>query len=270
MTTPAAFYRHHHDSIEERRERSPFWTRRYAYHGIQSRIARHVSPAHSVLDVGCGEGSLALELMGEGARVTAVDLSQPNVERARDRMREAGRAPVAIADAVSLPFPDSSFDVVVSSHVIEHLEDPRAALREIARVTRGVAVVAMPTCFNPAALLLVGGADYWSPRKRTLVAPLLGLWRVVLALLSGEPGPQEGYAGRDDLPHVWRFPWRLLSLVRSSGFDIVAVEGGPPVLPYLPERSAGFRRLQLWLDRHSDRFPLRYLGYGTHVIAKPR
>lgn len=264
------FYRQHHDEIEAKRERSPYWTRRFAYEGILDRMAGHVVPGESVLDAGCGEGSLATRLAAQGAHVVGVDISQPNLLAASGRAERDGfPVRLALADLTRLPFPDCSFDLVTSSHVIEHLPDPLAGLREIRRVAKGLVVIAAPTCGSPASWFLIGGATYWQRTRRSYVAPFVALTRTMAALVRGEDGPQEGYAGHDDLPHVWRFPWRLLSLIETAGLEIVRVEGGPFVLPYIGEHSERARRAIRWVDDRMDRPVLRYLGYGTHVIARP-
>ncbi|HVF31589.1 MAG TPA: class I SAM-dependent methyltransferase [Acidimicrobiales bacterium] len=264
------FYRSHHDAIVDKRERSPHWTRRFAYVGIQERMCRQVEEGARVLDAGCGEGSLAFRLEGRAGSVVGVDLSQPNVEAAARRGGERrSTAAFAVSDLSRLPFPDGAFDVVTCSHVIEHVPDPDAALRELRRVTGGYAVIAMPTCFSPVAPFLLGGVTYWHPSRRSLVAPWVGIAKIVVALIRRRPGPQEGYGGRHDLPHVWRFPWRMIRLVEDAGFRVTHVEGGPFVLPYVGERSKAARRLQEALSQRSDRWPMRWLGYGTHLVVRP-
>lgn len=266
----SAFYRGHHDAIVAKRAESPSWTRRFAYRAIQEKVAARVPPGALVLDAGCGEGSLAFRLEDRARRVVGVDLSQPNVEAATRRATASGSSAVfCVADLTRLPFADATFEVVTCSHVIEHVPNPDAALRELRRVTGGYAVIAMPTCLSPAAPFLLGGSTYWQPTRRSLVAPFIGLVKTLAALVRSAPGPQEGYGGRSDIPHVWRFPWRMIALVEGAGFKVTAIEGGPFVLPFIGERSRAARWLQERLTSHSSRWPLRYLGYGTHLVVRP-
>src|SRR6185295_9524544 len=88
----------------------------------------------SVLDLGCGPGNLLERL--EGARVVGLDLSDYLLAQARARV--AGRAGFEVlkGDAEHLPFPDASFDRIVCSEVLEHIEKPDAAMREMRRVAR--------------------------------------------------------------------------------------------------------------------------------------
>lgn len=99
-----------------------------------------------ILDVGCGPGAMAIPLLQRGRTVVAIDISARMVGDAARRARELGYEPnVAIANATSLPFADGSFAVVVTTGVLEYVQDVRGAMREIARVLRpgGVAIATM-------------------------------------------------------------------------------------------------------------------------------
>jgi len=85
----------------------------------------------SVLDIGCATGALLDFLRGRGWRVTGVEIS-PSAEYGRD---------VRKLDITSLPleenkFPKESFDVILASHLIEHLNNPRSFLAEVNRVLK--------------------------------------------------------------------------------------------------------------------------------------
>jgi SAM-dependent methyltransferase len=104
-----------------------------------------VAAGDTVLDLGCGGGRHAFECYKRGARVVALDRSADEIrEVARwfAAMREAGEAPAgatAVAmegDALRLPFPDDTFDVVIISEVMEHIPDDKAVLAEMVRVLR--------------------------------------------------------------------------------------------------------------------------------------
>ncbi len=92
----------------------------------------------SILDVGSGAGQLAQHLIKYsdcGTQITCIDLSQPMLRRARNRLKRGDPAYVA-ADLTALPFADESFDGVTCGYVLEHLPDPRTGLAELARVMR--------------------------------------------------------------------------------------------------------------------------------------
>lgn len=94
-----------------------------------------------VLDVGCGPGALAHELVGRlgPASVCAVDPSEAFVAAARDRLPGVR---VERAGAESLPFEDRSFDAALAQLAVHFMADPVAGLREMRRVTKVSGVVA--------------------------------------------------------------------------------------------------------------------------------
>ncbi len=99
-----------------------------------------LSSGMSILDCGCGPGSITLglaELVSPG-RAVGIDLEPTMIERAQGLASEASIANVEFqaADIYDLPFPDGEFDAVFSSSVTEHLSDPVSALREVRRVIR--------------------------------------------------------------------------------------------------------------------------------------
>jgi ubiquinone/menaquinone biosynthesis C-methylase UbiE len=96
-----------------------------------------VGPGQRLLDVGAGDGNVALAAVRRGAEAVACDISQAMVERGRARTRAAGRQiEWRVADAQALPFGDESFDCVASSFGVIHAADPRRASSELNRVVR--------------------------------------------------------------------------------------------------------------------------------------
>jgi demethylmenaquinone methyltransferase/2-methoxy-6-polyprenyl-1,4-benzoquinol methylase len=101
-----------------------------------------------VLDLGCGTGDFAA-LIGRRARATGVDLSAHMLSRARRRLRPD--AELVQASAFGLPFPECAFDAAVSGFVLRNLNDLEAALRELARVLKPGAPVALVDATEPPA-----------------------------------------------------------------------------------------------------------------------
>jgi SAM-dependent methyltransferase len=94
-----------------------------------------VPPGARLLDVACGSGQLALIAAREGVRVTGVDIAENLIERAQARsLAENLPARFRVADAESLPFPDASFDVVVSLIGAMFAPRPLLVASELTRV----------------------------------------------------------------------------------------------------------------------------------------
>ena len=98
----------------------------------------------SILDVGCGEGIVTERMAAvSGAATVGVDLGTEGLH-GEWRRREGERLSFRPGSAYDLPFEDGSFDLVCALEVLEHLERPRAALAELARVSRVSVLVSVP------------------------------------------------------------------------------------------------------------------------------
>jgi len=97
-----------------------------------------LDPEHRVLDVATGGGHTAVALAGRSGRVVASDLTPQMLREASKLAAEAGAGNVVFsaADAEMLPFRDAAFDRVTCRIAPHHFPDVRAALAEMARVTR--------------------------------------------------------------------------------------------------------------------------------------
>ncbi len=102
----------------------------------------HIQPGEQVLDVGCGTGTLALEVarhVGRAGHVAGVDPSTVQIARARSKAARR-KLPIEFQIGVieQLPFPDQTFDVVFSTLMMHHLPNSlkRQGLAEIARVLK--------------------------------------------------------------------------------------------------------------------------------------
>ncbi len=109
-----------------------------------------------VLDAGCGTGVFTLDILSSGSKVIGLDLSLPMLMRAGKKLKGFPFQTV-LANLLHLPFPESSFDKVVSVTALEFIEDGKAAVSELFRVTKrgGRVVVATLNSLSP-----------WASRRR--------------------------------------------------------------------------------------------------------
>ncbi len=97
----------------------------------------------ALLDAGCGDGFFChwLSIRAQVYRIEGVDISQPRLIRAKSRYPNVQ---FVRSELLHLPYNDIEFDVVTSIEVLEHHENPIAALREFARVSRRYVVITVP------------------------------------------------------------------------------------------------------------------------------
>ncbi|WP_192763821.1 methyltransferase domain-containing protein [Actinomadura algeriensis] len=159
-------------------------------------LIEHLRPGASVLDVGCGPGSITAGLAGRVApgRVVGVDAAESVVEQATRAIPDGVRnVEFAVGDVYDLRFPDGAFDVVHAHQVLQHIADPVGALREMRRVAK------------PGGVVAVREADFggmvWHPDPPGMDAWLPVYYRVARGN-GGEPD-----AGR-----------RLAAWAREAGF----------------------------------------------------
>ena len=87
-------------------------------------------PTDSVLDVACGTGAVAIELVRRyGCRVTGVDQSPEMLDSARPRL--GNRVELVEARAEALPFEDATYDGLTFTYLLRYVDDPAATMREL-------------------------------------------------------------------------------------------------------------------------------------------
>jgi SAM-dependent methyltransferase len=112
-------------------------------------LSGSMAPAARVLDIGCGDGALIAELARRRPewQFSGVEIAERAVELAADRCPAAD---IRRYDGAVLPFAERQFELAVLSHVLEHVVDPVAVLREAGRAAERV-VVEVPLEANVSA-----------------------------------------------------------------------------------------------------------------------
>jgi demethylmenaquinone methyltransferase / 2-methoxy-6-polyprenyl-1,4-benzoquinol methylase len=107
-------------------------------------------PGDTVLDVACGTGAVALELLRRyRCRVVAVDQSPEMLAVARRRL--GGRVELRAARAEALPFEGASFDGLTFTYLLRYVDNPARTMSELARVVRPGGHIAMLEFFTPSS-----------------------------------------------------------------------------------------------------------------------
>jgi phosphatidylethanolamine/phosphatidyl-N-methylethanolamine N-methyltransferase len=123
-----------------------------------------------ILEVGVGTG-ISLPDYSPANRVCGVDISEPMLRKAQERVAQLGLANVEglwVMDAERLSFPDASFDVVVAQYVITTVSDPEAALDEFARVLKPGGEIVLVSRVGAEAGLRRSLEHWFAPAARKL------------------------------------------------------------------------------------------------------
>jgi len=149
----------------------------------------------SLLDVGCGIGSISLELQKKGFCVKGVDFSEIGVSKCIERGLDAR---VCDVDKNGLPFGDKSFDIVWAGDIIEHVFDPIFLLEETCRVLK-----------DNGSLLATIPNDFYFKRR----------WRI---FKTGRSIQSSVYRKLRQCKHHTFFSWELLEyMLGQAGLTVV-------------------------------------------------
>jgi ubiquinone/menaquinone biosynthesis C-methylase UbiE len=112
----------------------------YSFNVRKDKILKMITNGGRVLDVGCGPGIMLKDLVVDrGAEFHGIDISDRMIEEARkmaDRMPAKGKVSFSVGGAEKLDFPDDYFDLVLAMGLVEYLDEPRKAIKEVARVAK--------------------------------------------------------------------------------------------------------------------------------------
>jgi SAM-dependent methyltransferase len=140
---------------------------------LHDAIVRALTPltGRSLLDVGCGTGLLVQLAASAGARVSGLDATEPLLAVARERVPQAD---LRVGDIEDLPYDDGTFDAVTAVNAVQYADQPHAAVREMARVTRR------------GGRVVIG---VWGDPARCETEAVFAAVRTVAPVPPGTPGP---------------------------------------------------------------------------------
>jgi ubiquinone/menaquinone biosynthesis C-methylase UbiE len=216
-----------------------------------------------ILDVGCGSGLQAIHLAPYADEVVGIDLSKELIEVAKDRCKAHPNVKFQVANACQLPFPDKSFDFLISygdvlSHIVDGYEQ---AVAEMGRVAK------------PGAILTLETDTKWN----------FGIFYHPFEMIDALRVPGKGHATR-----VWEgmrfktFTWReLKSLLEKNGFEILSCRGHNILASLIPDRyllekgkRTAIGRLALAIGKLdlvlSGTYPFNRFGFNFVVTAKKK
>jgi SAM-dependent methyltransferase len=171
-----------------------------------SEVLRAHLPCRRLLDAGCGDGRYfgVVAERPPSERLVGCDIAERILETARATAARVGLEPELVrANVESLPFEDGTFDVVLSTQVLEHVLDPSAAVRELARV------------LEPEGTLLLSADHSGNTVTRALFAPRLAV--VGLLGMRNRRAPVVWPEGRFSLAEIER-------LLSDAGLRIERLE----------------------------------------------
>lgn len=240
----------HSDKAAWRGEPSYVWRAGQARRLALIRAALPALPQPRLLDNGCGLGVYVARLREAAPQVFGLEYEQ---ERATEAVRRLGAAVIVCAAGERLPFPDQAFSAVLSNEVIEHVQDDRAALAEMARVLRpgGRALIFCPNRWYPVETHGI----YWRGRYVFGNIPLVNY---LPDPLRNRLAPHvRAYTRRGLLKRLEGLPLRVVAHTRIfGGYDNLVARFG----------AAG--RLIRAVMQGLERTPLNVLGLSHWLIVE--
>jgi ubiquinone/menaquinone biosynthesis C-methylase UbiE len=209
----------------------------------------------TILDVGCGDGTLMTHL---GGNCVGIDVSEEALRSARAN----SGAEVVLASASALPFRDGSFDLVICTEVLEHIDDMEAAIGQLVSVAKqdGTIHLTVPTAswYRLVLFRLLGTRPYYlseAEHKREFSAIPIERFTTVSSLFS----TIRNYGLEiDDVKGAYFFPDKI-----EGPLDAIA-GGSSKMRDFAKRTDAMVNKLPMM------RFYGRYLAFSCHRVHQSR
>ncbi|MFA5793497.1 MAG: methyltransferase domain-containing protein [Candidatus Brocadiia bacterium] len=235
----------------------PDFVQDYRYSRITGRILEWLrpQPGSKILYVGCGVGWLFFEILKifpmQNLEFFGLDVVYSNIRNLIYRKKKEGRPNIVgiVGDAQTLPFPDDSFDIVVSSEVLEHIYDKQAAIKEIYRV------------------LKPGGRFIFSTPSREAIF----LWQWMFAVPRFLRDLLRGWVKGDLVYDEPMFRRVFEYYLKSAGFFRLNLEQNlfVPHECYFQYFPAYFNRLLVKIGIFTEKYLLRVFSkFGLHFVGQ--
>lgn len=199
-------------------------------------LTSHITAEMQVLEVGCGTGYFTKELQKTGANILAIDISPDLLERARQEVSNAN-VTFKIENAYELSsLSDNSFDTIVGSSVLHHL-DIKKALRQLYRV------------------LKPGGSMYFT--EPNMLNPQIAVQKNV-AFVKERAG--------DSPDETAFFKWQMERLLRTNSFSDIRVVPFDFLHPAIPEKY--ILPLENWGEKLERTPVLKQIAGSLYIVCK--
>ena len=233
---------------------------------IKTKLAQFIPVNGTVLDVGCGNGIISLQLGKQGYQVHGIDMSDKSIENAK-RKNPFSNVTFSVVDAESLRAAGQRYKAIVCSEVLEHLHQPAGLIKQLHEI------------LDDNGILLVTVPNGKGPRESLVTKPFLRLrkknnwaWRSVMGLKKSL-----GYSGttiqsdNDNLDHIQFFTRKQLrNLSQENGFVIEAIQSSNFVDDIFPislitKRSMALQKMD---SKFADILPTSFTGGYLMVWKK--
>ena len=227
-----------------------------------ARYADTLQPARTgarVLDVGCGVGQVVARLTDAGFEAHGVDVSEPNIRRARQISERC-----QLYDGHRLPFPDAFFAAAGACNVLEHVEEPETFILELVRVTEPAGHVVLS---SPNFLRAFGWRDY-HPHMRGWRNKWRNWQRLMHKRRQIRKTPEA--VRFDRMPPIFKEPF-------SPDDDAIVATNALEIAFFLRRAGCAIEQVSC-IDRYVPRLidrllnltPFRYLVLNAFVVARKK